>query len=218
MRWGKQLLQDECGAVLSTELVLVGTLGVIGATVGLGAARDAIDAEFRDFARSIRSLDQSYSIEGVQGCSGWVAGSSFQQEPVEESLRRMEAEMEQADKQVEEARQQKIEEESRGRRMLDERRRELEERRREFDERRREVEQRIQEERRRMEERRRDAEQRESSPAKDGKDRARPDADKKSPRPEAGKKSSRPEVDKESSRRRSPPRERESREKDELQL
>lgn len=86
----KTLWRDESGAVLSTELVLVGTLGAVGATVGMNALATSVNEEMYDLARAIRSLDQSYEVRGVQGCGAWTAGSAFHQEPVEESLRRLE--------------------------------------------------------------------------------------------------------------------------------
>lgn len=85
-----KLWSDEGGAILSSELVLVGTVGVIGATVGLNAISTAVNEELEDVAFAIRSLDQSYTIPATSGCGAWTAGSSFQQEPVKESLRELE--------------------------------------------------------------------------------------------------------------------------------
>jgi hypothetical protein len=81
----RKLWQDESGYVLSAEAALVGTIGVVGATVGLSAVSKAVDDELKDVAYSIRSLDQSYCVEGVKGCGAWTAGSSFVQPDVEES-------------------------------------------------------------------------------------------------------------------------------------
>ena len=87
MKWLHALLRDESGAVLSSELVMVGTVGVVGATVGLSALKESVNQELVDVAKAVRSLDQSYCIEGTKGCGAWTAGSSFQQEPVEKSLK-----------------------------------------------------------------------------------------------------------------------------------
>lgn len=81
-----KLWRDDGGFVLSSEMVLVGTVGVIGASVGLSALATAANEELEDVAFALRSLDQSYEIAGIRGCGGWTAGSSFQQEPVAESL------------------------------------------------------------------------------------------------------------------------------------
>jgi hypothetical protein len=90
MRCLNMLWRDDAGFVVSSELVLVGTLGVVGATVGLGALSTAVNEELEDVAFSIRSLDQSYELAAVRGCGAWTAGSCFKQEPVAESLRDLE--------------------------------------------------------------------------------------------------------------------------------
>ena len=82
----KRLWQDEQGAVLSAELVLIGTLAVMGATVGLHTASTAVNEELKEFAFAIRSLDQSYSFEGSKSCGAWTAGSKYSQQEVDVSL------------------------------------------------------------------------------------------------------------------------------------
>lgn len=82
----QKLWQDETGVVLSAEVVTVGTLGVLGAVVGLNAAGNAIDGELKEFASAIRSLDQSYTVAGHQSCRAWTAGSCYRQQDVETSL------------------------------------------------------------------------------------------------------------------------------------
>ena len=86
MRLLREFWNDELGAVLSAELVTVGTVAVVGTTVGLGALRDSVNEELVDTAKAIRSMDQSYSIPGRSGGGAWTAGSSFKQRPVAESL------------------------------------------------------------------------------------------------------------------------------------
>lgn len=89
MRLWNALLRDETGFVLSSEVALVGTLGVLGATVGLSAAASAVNDELAEMAFAFRSLDQSYSYQGTSSGSAWTAGSAYQQPPVEESLARL---------------------------------------------------------------------------------------------------------------------------------
>lgn len=91
-----RLLRDEQGFVLSAESVLLGTVGVIGATVGLGAVAESVNDELTDVAMAFRSLDQSYKVEGRARCGAWVAGSQFTQTPVEQSLKELAEEIEQA--------------------------------------------------------------------------------------------------------------------------
>jgi hypothetical protein len=86
MRFANELLQDETGLVLSAEAVMIGTLGVVGAVVGLNAASSAVDQELKEFAGAIRSLDQSYGYMGHQSCRAWSAGSYYRQPDVQQSL------------------------------------------------------------------------------------------------------------------------------------
>lgn len=82
----QKLWQDERGVVLSAEVVMLGTLGVMGAVVGLNAASTAVDQELKEFAGAIRSLDQSYAYMGHQSCRAWSAGSYYRQQDVQQSL------------------------------------------------------------------------------------------------------------------------------------
>ena len=81
-----ELWQDECGLVLSAEVVTIGTLGVLGAVVGLNAASTAVDQELKEFSGAIRSLDQSYGFVGHQSCRAWTAGSYYRQQSVQQSV------------------------------------------------------------------------------------------------------------------------------------
>ncbi len=86
MRIFSELWRDEAGVILSAEAVVLGTVGVVGLTAGLSVAAKSVNSEFQDLAFAIRSLDQSYEIPAQQGCGAYTAGSSFKQEPVEDSL------------------------------------------------------------------------------------------------------------------------------------
>lgn len=88
----KQLWNDDRGAVLSAEVVTVGTVAVLGAVAGLSTASNAIDGELKEFSYAIRSLDQSYSINGHRSCGAWTAGSCFTQRDVQESIQALCAE------------------------------------------------------------------------------------------------------------------------------
>lgn len=69
-------LQDD-GYVLSSELVLYGTMGVIGVGAGYTAVRDTMNTELNDVAKALGSMDQSYVFTGTSGHSAWTAGSAF---------------------------------------------------------------------------------------------------------------------------------------------
>ncbi|MFO1020567.1 MAG: hypothetical protein U0903_07715 [Planctomycetales bacterium] len=83
------LWKDESGAVITSELVLLGTVGVLGATVGLNQVSESLNGELKDVASAVRSLDQSYHVPGRSCCGAWTASSTFRQAPVEQSLQEL---------------------------------------------------------------------------------------------------------------------------------
>lgn len=77
---------DESGVVVSAELVTVATVGVLGITTGLGVVASATNDELIELSKAIRSLDQSYSVQGRTTCCAFTASSSYTQTPVVESI------------------------------------------------------------------------------------------------------------------------------------
>ncbi|PQO43089.1 Flp family type IVb pilin [Blastopirellula marina] len=77
MQLVKRLWNDEAGFIVSTELILIATIVVIGLVVGLAAVRDAVTAELSDVAGVINDMDQSYTVWGVTGHSAAVSGSDY---------------------------------------------------------------------------------------------------------------------------------------------
>ncbi|MCC9605431.1 hypothetical protein LOC68_22985 [Blastopirellula sp. JC732] len=73
----KRLWNDEAGFIVSTELILIATIVVIGLIVGLAAVRDAVTAELSDVAGAIQEMDQSYVFYSVRGHSAAVSGSGY---------------------------------------------------------------------------------------------------------------------------------------------
>jgi hypothetical protein len=85
----RRLFADESGFIISSELVLVATLLVIGLIVGMSEVQHAVVAELNDVADAIGSANQSYSFSGFTkrdwgGGWGWgcgvhayTAGSAF---------------------------------------------------------------------------------------------------------------------------------------------
>jgi len=73
----KKLWNDEVGAVVSAELVMVATILGIGMIVGLTSVRDAVVTELADVGAAIASINQSYTYGGVVGHSGTTAGSVY---------------------------------------------------------------------------------------------------------------------------------------------
>ena len=68
---------DEAGFVVSSELVLIGTILVLGVVVGLATVRDQVVQELGDLALAISNINQSYSFSGVTGHTSSTAGSMF---------------------------------------------------------------------------------------------------------------------------------------------
>ena len=78
------LWQDENGVILSAELVVIGSVLVIGLITGVTTLQEAVNGEMKDLAGAIGSLDQSYRFSGFTGwsrCTGltkaYTAGSWF---------------------------------------------------------------------------------------------------------------------------------------------
>ena len=72
-----RLWNDEAGFVISSELVLVATILVIGMIVGLTTVRDQVVQELADVAGAISDINQSYSYSAVRGHTSVTAGSDF---------------------------------------------------------------------------------------------------------------------------------------------
>lgn len=76
---GRVFWSDETGAVVSAELGMVATLGVVGATVGIDTLSKSVNEELSDVAFAIRSFDQSYSVKRRESAGAHVAASRFEQ-------------------------------------------------------------------------------------------------------------------------------------------
>ncbi len=74
----RTLWNDECGFVISAELVLVMTIGVLAMIVGLNAVAKSVVMKLNDISNAIGAIDQSYYYKGLQKRHhAWVAGSGF---------------------------------------------------------------------------------------------------------------------------------------------
>ena len=56
----RSLWNDECGAIMAAEMILILTVVGIGLIVGLKVVQVAIVSELDDVAHSISSIDQSF--------------------------------------------------------------------------------------------------------------------------------------------------------------
>jgi hypothetical protein len=73
----KNLWNDEVGALLSAEFILLATILVIGAIVGLKAVQEAVVTELADVGGAIGKINQGYSWAGATGHASSTAGSVF---------------------------------------------------------------------------------------------------------------------------------------------
>ena len=77
-----KLWNDELGAIVSAEIVLIATILVLSMIVGLHKVSCSINQELADIANSFGSIDQSYMYKGQRSacnskCKAVVAGSCF---------------------------------------------------------------------------------------------------------------------------------------------
>ncbi len=66
----RKLWNDEAGLVISAELVLVLTIGVLMLVVGLHAVTKAVNQELSDIAGAFGAIDQSYVYDGFVNPNG----------------------------------------------------------------------------------------------------------------------------------------------------
>lgn len=81
----RKLFNDEAGFVISAELVLVLTIGVLGMVIGLASLRDSLTSELVDLSAAFGAFDQTFNFRSVSRPSslgigkghGNVRGSGF---------------------------------------------------------------------------------------------------------------------------------------------
>lgn len=74
MRILNQLVSDEAGFIVSAELVLIGTLLVIGLIVGLSEVQHAVVSELGDVGEAVGCLNQSYQYSGFSKSKSFGMG------------------------------------------------------------------------------------------------------------------------------------------------
>jgi Flp pilus assembly pilin Flp len=57
-----QLWNDESGAVIATEYLMLGSVVALGTAAGMAEVRDSVIDEYKDMGQSIRETRQGYSI------------------------------------------------------------------------------------------------------------------------------------------------------------
>ncbi len=73
----KALKNDENGFVVSAELVLVGTILVLGMIVGLTELSYGVNEELEDLGSGIAAINQTYYFTLGSGKKGEVVGSTY---------------------------------------------------------------------------------------------------------------------------------------------
>ena len=62
MTYMRSLFDDELGAVISSELALVGTMGVMSMAVGLEAVASSVTEELKGFANAVHTMTQPQRV------------------------------------------------------------------------------------------------------------------------------------------------------------
>jgi hypothetical protein len=74
----QKLWNDDCGFVVSAELVLVLTIGVLMMVVGLHAVAKGVTQELNDVSSAIGALNQTYKFDGLKKPGhAFVSGSAY---------------------------------------------------------------------------------------------------------------------------------------------
>ena len=61
----KLFAKEENGFIISTEMILIATIAVLGLLAGIVEVRDQVVQELGDFSQAVAQLDQSYEYNGV---------------------------------------------------------------------------------------------------------------------------------------------------------
>jgi hypothetical protein len=73
----RRLWNEETGAIISAEIMLVATILVLGVIVGLKSVRDSVVTELADVAQALANVSQSYSFSAVSGHHAYTGGGLF---------------------------------------------------------------------------------------------------------------------------------------------
>ena len=77
-RLANQLLLDETGVVITAEIIIIATVGLLSLIAGWNAVSNALAFELGDIANSVGSLDQSFRYRGLSaGAHASCSGGGF---------------------------------------------------------------------------------------------------------------------------------------------
>src|SRR5436190_8057505 len=70
-----RLWSEDEGFIVSTELILIGSILVLGLVAGLASLAGLVSSELGDLGAAISVINQSYSYAGVSGLHGLSGGT-----------------------------------------------------------------------------------------------------------------------------------------------
>ena len=68
---------DDRGAALTSEIVFLSMIAIVGLVASMSAVRNSVISEFSDVGGSVQDAVQSYAVNGVGGLSATTAGMDF---------------------------------------------------------------------------------------------------------------------------------------------
>lgn len=71
------LINDEAGFIVSAELVLVATVGVLAMIVGLSEVALNVNNELEDVGSAFGAINQTFCQKGILGHQGYASGTEF---------------------------------------------------------------------------------------------------------------------------------------------
>ena len=77
MKTMSRLWNEDVGAIISAEIMLVASILVIGMVVGLTSLRDSVVTELADVGQALAQVNQSYSFGTIQGHHSFSNGGAF---------------------------------------------------------------------------------------------------------------------------------------------
>ena len=72
-----KLIHDEAGFIVSAELVLVATVGVLAMIVGLSEVALNVNNELEDVGSAFGAINQTFVQKGILGHQGYSSGTEF---------------------------------------------------------------------------------------------------------------------------------------------
>lgn len=70
----KSFLNDECGAIVSIEMILIITIAVLALIVGWSEIAKAVNTELNDISNAVGALNQDYAFTGFKSGVGVAGG------------------------------------------------------------------------------------------------------------------------------------------------